>query len=379
MEEKLEKMLNTYTVTKDCIYKVEHYSVRDNGAIMRHPREGKRIRKNDNVWTFGTKDEKTGYMKFGKERVHRIVAYAFHGEPPASDYVVDHRDTNRCNNRPENLKWLTKLENALNNPFTRRKIEIICGSIEAFLENPSLIQNYSRENPNLQWMRTVSSEEAKAAFENLQNWIRSEPIRPLVGNEGIGEWIFNSKNSRKYKKEVQSKPKYDSQRNNDEIYDDGYELESDYTYQSSHNFASPAPYSIEKTESSNIKESLTPNAMQKYWKTPTEFPLCPSTWGDEPLKAYMKNLKIGDIVTNNINTTHVIDDWALCNNDTLLMIRTHAEEGIKKFSTLSITFENGKFIHSSETFFQEDSAEKALTLAQGKEWLGGDTFDDYVS
>ena len=25
--------------TKDCIYKDEHYSVRDNGAVMRHPRK----------------------------------------------------------------------------------------------------------------------------------------------------------------------------------------------------------------------------------------------------------------------------------------------------------------------------------------------------
>ena len=45
--------------TKECDYKGEHYSVRDNGAIMRHAREGKPIRKDDNVWTFGKKDEKT--------------------------------------------------------------------------------------------------------------------------------------------------------------------------------------------------------------------------------------------------------------------------------------------------------------------------------
>ncbi|WP_294143305.1 HNH endonuclease signature motif containing protein [uncultured Sanguibacteroides sp.] len=33
-------------------------------------------------------------------------------------YVVDHIDTNRQNNRIENLRWLTKLENVLLNPIS---------------------------------------------------------------------------------------------------------------------------------------------------------------------------------------------------------------------------------------------------------------------
>ena len=45
--------IDDFNEVKDFIYKDEHYSVRDNGAFMRHPREGKRIRKDDNVWTFG--------------------------------------------------------------------------------------------------------------------------------------------------------------------------------------------------------------------------------------------------------------------------------------------------------------------------------------
>ena len=115
--------VDEYNETKDCIYKDEHYSVRDNGAVMRHPREGKRLRKDDNVWTFGKPNEKTGYMEIAGQRVHRIVAFAFLGDPPTEQHVVDHIDTNRRNNRPENLRWLTRLENALNNPITRARIE----------------------------------------------------------------------------------------------------------------------------------------------------------------------------------------------------------------------------------------------------------------
>ena len=37
----------------ECIYKDEKYAVRDNGAVFRYPRDGKRPRKYDNFWTFG--------------------------------------------------------------------------------------------------------------------------------------------------------------------------------------------------------------------------------------------------------------------------------------------------------------------------------------
>ena len=102
--------VDDYNEVKDCIYKDEHYSVRDNGAVMRHQREGIRVRKDDNVWTFGKPNDKTGYMEIAGQRVHRIVAFAFLGNPPSDQHVVDHIDTNRRNNRPKNLRWLTRLE-----------------------------------------------------------------------------------------------------------------------------------------------------------------------------------------------------------------------------------------------------------------------------
>ncbi len=53
-------------------------------------------------------------------------------------------------------------------------------------------------------------------------------------------------------------------------------------------------------------------------------------------------------------------------------------KGGSGFCLTSITFENGKFIHTSEgSFFEEIGAEKYMTLALGREWTGGDVFDDY--
>ena len=151
--------VNDFSQEEECIYKGEHYSVRDNGAVFRHQPDGKRARPNDNQWTFGKENSANPYLSISGVCVHRIVATAFHGEPLDPEYVVDHIDTNCRNNRPENLRWLTRLENALKNPVTRKKIEYLCGSIEAFLENPSVL-NELQGDPNFKWMRTVTPEEA---------------------------------------------------------------------------------------------------------------------------------------------------------------------------------------------------------------------------
>lgn len=163
----------------DCIYDGDQYSVRDNGAVLRHPRAGKRLRPNDGEWVFGKPNSQNGYMHISQKRVHRIVATAFHGTPPEPEYVVDHIDTNRQNNRPENLRWVTRLENALNNPVTRKKIEYLCGSIDVFLENPSVL-NDLQSDPNFKWMQTVTPEEAKNCMLRMSLWGNSEnkPARP---------------------------------------------------------------------------------------------------------------------------------------------------------------------------------------------------------
>ena len=184
-----------YDEVKDCVYKGEHYQVRNNGAIIRLTPVGKKPRRNDGKWTFG-ETITNGYACFCGERVHRIVATAFLGEAPSKQHVVDHLDTNRQNNRPENLRWLTRLENILLNPITRQKIEYLCGSVESFLEDPSQLKGYEHEDANFSWMRAVSPDEARNTMENWHK-LMSQP-RPLTidNSEPISDWIFGQRGNK---------------------------------------------------------------------------------------------------------------------------------------------------------------------------------------
>ncbi len=174
----------------ECYYRGEHYSVRDNGAILRHSQESERPL--DNIWTFG-RPTPDGYLYFRDNPVHRIVATAYLGDAPTADHVVDHIDTNRQNNRPENLRWLTKLENILNNPITISKIVYRCGSLESFLQNPAILRDIDTDNS---WMRTVTRDEAKNALDNLLRLSNTAPgayeewARKKEGKTKNREWLF---------------------------------------------------------------------------------------------------------------------------------------------------------------------------------------------
>jgi hypothetical protein len=43
--------------------------------------------------------------------IHRLVALTFLGEPPKSNYVVNHKNLNKSDNRMSNLEWVTPQEN----------------------------------------------------------------------------------------------------------------------------------------------------------------------------------------------------------------------------------------------------------------------------
>lgn len=347
------KLLEVFDCEKQCEYKGRIYKVRDNGAICRLSKEGCRISKWDNVWTFGNKN-RDGYMIHANNvRVHQVVCTAFHGPEPCPHMVVDHKDINRCNNRPENLRWLTRLENALKNPNTRKKIIYLCGSVEAFLENPAILRDKSLPK-NVEWMRTVTKEEAAIYKKNIE-WLTLQDSKPSSG-KGFGDYVFSSDITKEATKWNGTFLSY-----NHEDRDKQEECSTEYK-------------NVEKIP--NIIDSLTPKAKQQDWITPTEFPQCPQEITSTPLQDYLNRLREGVVYNKNKYATSYVLNAAMSEDETHLSVIVK-NDGMKPYALSEVIYEDGIFIHKSKgTFFEEAGAIKYFTISLGKEWEGGDVFDD---
>lgn len=353
-------LLNDFREVRECDFKGEHYSVRDNGAVYRHARPNKRMRKYDNTWTFGKPNNANGYMYLSCVRVHQIVATAFFGERDTKVYVVDHKDSNRRNNHIENLHWLTRLENVLKNPATLKKIIFHCGSIEAFLSDPAMIRRFANQNPDFFWMRSVSKKEAKCALENMNEWAKMPNDEPKGGK--MGEWIYKSLGFNPQMEIIRDMTRHAQRRRRTQ----------------------PMPiYSNQSSEKITIQyvEAKSPSsAVQKKWITPTDFPLCPRELSDTALLDYFDNLAKGKVLTSNVYGSTKILDYAKDENNTHIWVlcqRTE-ENPVKPWTLIGIYVDNGKFVHENlHSFFEEKGGYKQFTLVQGKEWNGGDGIDDY--
>ena len=355
--------LNDFALEKRCEYKGRIYSVRDNGSVYRHQKEGARLAPLDNKWTFGKKDDSDGYMKIAGVRIHQIVATAFHGVPEDPKMVVDHIDTNRCNNRPENLRWFTKLENALNNPYTRNKIIYRCGSVEAYLNDPSILRQSASE-PDISWMRTVTKEESDKCRKHLDRWVQEDnKFKQFPGeSKGIGEWIYEDNYSNRLDNLLKS---------------DWTAMEQRKSYAKQRVEIEAEPIRFNEEQSLAIKDSLTPGAKQVNWKVLTEFPLCPSFSSESPLEEYLGNLvQDKTFCQNNLYHSEIVKAELSLDRSHISVITTTS--GATNYALTEIRYEEGFFIHKSiRTFFSEKGAEKYYTLSLGKEWVGGDVLEDF--
>lgn len=384
---------DNYIEERECDYKGEHYSVRDNGAIMRHP-NGIRKRPLDGKWTFGRK-RNDGYMcAFRSARVHRIVATAFYGEPQSNDLVVDHRDTNRCNNRPENLRWVTKLENALKNPITLKKILFYCdGDIQKFIANPSILKDLIKKEPSFEWMRTVTSEEAQNAYIRAMKW--AEEDAPLVkayrGHDA--EFMYTPISPKeeyipglpKEPTDIQrdSVPGYKPSTVQDLRFMDGSPLTGEGWGMTPPLLQEQlvAQEDSEELEESEVmpnphKETNNPLARCLGWSTSVEFPMCPDKVGDKPIKEYKQRLQEGQVFCHAAYGNSFVYKFATY-KDSLLVV-TKIPNNVKSFGLIQITWTGEYFLHEGcGTFFEENGALASFTRAQGQEWTGPVSIDDY--
>ncbi len=116
--------------------------------------------------TYGS-DHETGYrrvhLNYKKYQVHYLVCLAFHSKHPigeyGKDYTVDHIDQNRINNKADNLRWATKIEQA-NNTSKVKKIKAI------YYDTKEEIGIYNSASEANRKLNLATSEICKAAKES---------------------------------------------------------------------------------------------------------------------------------------------------------------------------------------------------------------------
>jgi hypothetical protein len=220
---------------------------------------------------------------------------------------------------------VTRIENALLNEITARRIELAYGSIDAFLEDPSSPTKVDL-TPDVSWMRTVTREEASNTRLRFEKWAKSGAV-PQGG--AIGEWLY------------------------------GRTLPPRLV-------ATPTVY-----------ESLTKSAVQEKWKTPTEFPYCPNQVTEGALETYADNLQFGKVFAKNDLYQSLVVQSAL-ENDALVVLTHDPEEGaIKDWAVAVVTIRGELFVHRSEhQYFTLQGALKAY--CEFTEDSFEDSIDEYT-
>ena len=112
-------------------------------------------------------------------------------------------------------------------------------------------------------------------------------------------------------------------------------------------------------------------------KIPTKFYCYPQLGLASPLKAYYDNVEIGMLFASNTFAKPFVFDKAMSIDEKNFVVMGKDIYGAVKPWVVYVVSWNGRnYYHKVLSHFDYQSALKDFTLAQGKEWHGGDTLSD---
>jgi hypothetical protein len=117
-------------------------------------------------------------------------------------------------------------------------------------------------------------------------------------------------------------------------------------------------------------------AFQRNWKTPSEFPCCPTEIGSDSLAEYAANARQGAVFSWNRYGESSVE--MAQQGDDFLSVLTRQENAMKPWAVAKVTIEEGRFVHASiGTYFELNGAKKAHFQLLGIPF-SGESVDDYM-
>lgn len=112
-------------------------------------------------------------------------------------------------------------------------------------------------------------------------------------------------------------------------------------------------------------------------RIPTKFYCCPDHVTSSPLQTYYDNVEIGMLFASNTYAKPFVFDKAMSiDNRTFVVMGKDIYGAVKPWVVYCVMWNGSSYFYKVQAHFDYLSALKDFTLAQGKEWHGGDTLSD---
>ena len=143
-----------------------------------------------------------------------------------------------------------------------------------------------------------------------------------------------------------------------------------YNFEKKH-FLKECPHHVSEKKYSQLQPIIV------NMRIPTKFYCCPHQVTGSPLKAYYDNVEIGMLFASNTYAKPFVFDKAMSLDNRIFVVMGKDVYGaMKPWVVYCVRWNGSNYSYVVRAHFNYHSALKDFTVAQGKEWHGGDTLSD---